>query len=304
MKRWLSLGLVLGVGFFGSCRAEEIVEAGLIESFSAPADHYVLKRNGEQSIVPVQPGGRLLGGDRIEVKSPGDRLTIWLFGAEGAKKTVVVLSQSNGVYIVRGDAHRRGMSQQLSLVWQWAAGELGLRDREGKDQTTVHASIRDAGAFTIPLLGNSQMLAAGRRKITLGWPQFKGRVQIAIKEPSQRTVAKGAAVSNHWMSPTIDFAPGLYTIVAEASGKVVERKVEFVPSNSLPTLPDDQTSAGLPPEVIDTIRATWLAGQQRGRYALESLQIALPLVKKYHPANVLSRALIEGSLPSNAPRLD
>ena len=303
MKRWLPLGFLIGFGFFGSCRAQDMIEVGLIESFSAPPDRYTLNRGAEQAAVPVQPGGRLMNGDQITVTSPGDRLTIWLFEPEGAKKTVVVLSQNNGVYVVDGRTRKQGLSQQLSSVWQWAASELGLRELEGKGQTT-EASIRDVGAFTIPLLGNSQMLAAGRRTITLGWPHFGGAVRIAIKGPSQKVVAKSAATSNRWTSPQIDFAPGLYTIVTQASGKAIERKVEFVPVNSLPKLPNDPASAGLPPDAFDTIRAIWLSAQQQGRYALESFQIVLPISERYHPAKVFSRALIAGSLPSGPPRLD
>jgi hypothetical protein len=279
-----------------------MLEVGLIESFDAPADHYVLRRGDEQTMVPIQPGGRLMKGDRIEVKLEGDRLTIWLFEPRAAKKSVVVLSRSNGTYLVDAKAPKRGLSQQLSAVWQWAANELGVRDVESREKATAEASIRDLRAFSVPLLNNNQMLAAGYRAIAIGWPRNDGPVRMAIKGPARKVIATGRSSSDRWISRPVDLEPGPYTITIEAaSGSVIEKKFEVVPASFLPKFPDDPMAGELPPEHVETIRAAWLAAQRGGRYALEGFQIVAPIAERYHPAKLLSGALIEGSLPTKPP---
>jgi hypothetical protein len=282
----------------GSSDAATPVEVGLIESFDGPSDHYVLRRGegAEQMVVPVQPGGRLVRGDRIEVKFEGEHMTIWLFEPGAAKKSVIVLSR-NGGYVVDGNAPENGVSQRLSGIWQWAAQELGLRDVQQRERAAAEASIRDISRFVVPLLKDPQTLAAGRRAISIAWPG-QDRARIEITGPDSRIISIEASASGKWRSELIDLEPGSYkiAITPESDGRI-ERTIQVVPESSFPAFPADSSAAQLPAEFVDTLRATWLAGRGR-RFALESFQMVAPIADRYYPAKLLSEALIEGSLPS------
>jgi hypothetical protein len=79
-------------------------------------------------------------------------------------------------------------------------------------------------------------------------------------------------------------------------------QLDVAERSALPALPDAPAAAeALPAEMVRTVHATWLAGQGRGRYALESLQLVAGLADRYYPAKLLRDALIEGSLPAVPP---
>lgn len=293
--QWLAIAVIC-LAMMEPCQGAD-VEVGLIESFNAPPDHYSLIREPERTIVAVQPGGRLMRGDRIEVKFDGDWITIWLFEPSVGKKSAIVLSRSSGIYLVDGQVPERGISQRFLGIWQWAAQELGLQETEQREDTLTEASVRDIGGFAVPLLAGAQFLSEGRRPLRLAWPSNPGAARIEVVGPTGEVMASGDSQSDTWTSTSIDLAPGTYAIsVRPKSGPGTDTTLKVVPATALPTFPQDPTAAELPAELVDTLRATWLAARG-ARFALESYQIVAPIADRYHPAELLKRALIEGRLP-------
>ena len=278
------------------------MEAGLIESFHGPAEEFVLRRGPQQVNVPVRPGGRLLSGDQLEVGTENGHITLWLFDPETHKKSVVVLSKQPQIYVVRGHRQAQHSSSRFSAIWDWAAHELGLRADEAEERIMAAAAIRGGAGLSAPLLESRQVLAAGHRAITLAWTQSEGPVRVVIEAGDSRVLAQEVTSSREWTSPAIDLSPGTYKIVLrENSGEPIVAQLDVAEATALPVLPDASAAEGMPAEMIRTVHATWLAGQARGLYALESLQLVAGLADRYYPAKLLRDALVEGSLPSVPP---
>jgi hypothetical protein len=296
MKRWVLVLMGCAIWSSAPLAAEpepKTVEIGYIESFDHKPEVYVLKTGDKRRDVAVL--APVFDGDTIQVADPSATLTLRLAGQAGP----IVLSRANEVATITGRIPQKGF---LSGVFAWTASVVQLFDRQQREQ--VSASIRDLGSqigdeLSAPLFARSQVVLAGRRKLTIGWVSPL-MVEIRILDSDGRPVASGLGSGTLWTTPEVDWKPGEYTIELTASGETVRQSLNVLPIDKGPNLPTELSDPTVPEPLRAVAVGAWYAAEDSA-FLLEALQYVAPDAGSSRPARLLTLAFIEGKRPSLQP---
>ena len=265
------------------------VEVGYIESFDGFAEGYKLTRDSQQrSITICMP---VFKGDQIKVEAPRGQLVLRL----ADNNDPVILTRDRGPYTVIGEPPAKGFwSPRLA----WAANQFNLMDTAEKTHfSTVIRGGREK--FAAPMLRSPQTLAAGARRLTIGWRGGKTVHVTLASSPDGKVLANEAAADGFWTSAPIDLHSGAYALtIVESDAHSAIGVIDVVAAAELPQTPAELKRSEIPNELRITADAAWLATQGGGAFLLEALQRLQPLGGKFRPAQTLADALTDGRAPN------
>ena len=189
----------------------------------------------------------------------------------------------------------------------------------GKEQErgTVAAIARGArtgktgGDLQAPIFAfTEQRVVAGDRVFSIGWEGGEPPYMVDIKrEGSVEPIARQEGLSTPELnSVAVRLSPGRHKIVIRdrESRHMLQQPFEVVAAAREPRPSNPAAFTGLPPDLDTTLAAVWLAAQDNGAWALESLQRTSELARNgYQPAVLLHNQLLYGGeavkLSSDAP---
>jgi hypothetical protein len=266
------------------------LEAGIISRYEPPAADYQIIRGDK--LLAARIGARVLEGDVIQVLTDRGKLELNLFDRSDPVRIV----QSDGAFVVRTQNPTRPF---WSPLLDWASDEIELIFREESGAVGVNLRGRPSLGLTDTLMFRvPQRVAAGKRRLVLGWPSsVTGPVHISITNGAGTTIATGTAAGNVWMSAPLPLEPGRYTLLVVTNHDEVSNRLEAVRPSEMPKLPEGLNDA-VPHDLLVTARAAWLASQGKGAYLLESLQELPALGHRFPPASILMRAVLDGTPPT------
>jgi hypothetical protein len=155
-----------------------------------------------------------------------------------------------------------------------------------------------------------QRVVAGDRAFSIGWEGGEPPYMVDIKrEGSVEPIARQEGLSTPELySTAVRLSPGRHKIVIRdrESRHMLQQTFEVVAAGREPQPSNPSAFADLPPDLGTTLAAAWLAAQDNGAWALESLQRTSGLARSgYQPAVLLHNQLLYGGeavkLSSDAP---
>ena len=178
----------------------------------------------------------------------------------------------------------------------------------GKEQErgTVAAIARGArtgrtgGDLQAPIFSFAeQRVVAGDRAFSIGWEGGEPPYMVDIKrEGSVEPIARQEGLSTPELnSAAVRLSPGRHKIVIRDRGSrhMLQQTFEVVAADKEPRPSNPAAFAGLPSDLGTTLAAVWLAAQDNGAWALESLQRTSELARSgYQPAVLLHNQLLYG----------
>src|SRR3954454_18285667 len=158
------------------------LEAGIISRYEPPAADYQTIRGDK--LLAARIGARVLEGDVIQVLTDRGKLELNLFDRSDPVRIV----QSDGAFVVRTQNPTRPF---WSPLLDWASDEIELIFREESGAVGVNLRGRPSRGLTDTLMFRvPQRVAAGKRRLVLGWPSsVTGPVHISITNGAGTTIA-------------------------------------------------------------------------------------------------------------------
>jgi hypothetical protein len=118
------------------------------------------------------------------------------------------------------------------------------------------------------------------------------------REGSVEPIARQEGLSTPELNSTaVRLSPGRHKIVIRDRGSrhMLQQTFEVVAADREPRPSNPAAFTGLPPDLGTTLAAVWLAAQDNGAWALESLQRTNELARNgYQPAVLLHNQLLYG----------
>jgi len=236
-------------------------ETGWINAFKGQPEHYTLKRGNE--IVPVAPLTPLLVGDKIVVKDKAHRMELRL---QGGTKPVVV-TNSNSPFEITEEGK---VPTALGEFWKSVKGFMSYwydsAPAEGQPITAAINKGDEKQSPSIPWLGHSTRLIAGKRALLLQWQNGKAPFTVQVTHTplweDTITLWEGRAEKTQWITTTplnLEAKKNYRITVNDANRKKVIRGFRAIASDKI---------AGYPQQ--DSL--TWLLQQDRYKWGFEIMQ--------------------------------
>jgi len=258
-------------------------EIGYVEDFTGAPSNYVVKHG--TGTVPMRIFLPVYSGDLIEAVDDQSEATLRLMG------------HPEPIMWSRGDKDRP-LSAEVPKASYWSSlltstlGAISFLDNEKRERVFTAFAVA-AEIFGVPLLQAPQTMAAGQRKVAVGWLKSGAVTEISItSQGGQLLVDKSKGLGGLWSSPALNLKPGQYRIAVSAGTDVISGNVDVIDLGKMPPIPAELTQDGIPDALRHTAQAVWLAEQEGGRYRLEALQLVVN--DKNRSANELVDALIAG----------
>jgi len=259
-------------------------EAGWINHFNGQPENYQLKR-GEQSL-PVTFLQILQVGDIIEAKDKQAMMTLNIAGGMGTFKVTV----ENSPFQVE-PCHQ--VPASLESRWAWIKEQL---NRWHQLTDSLDSKTEESTMLSMPLLANIKqraVLAAGKRVLHLQWHGGEAPYQVQVKQ-RRKQLWEVATEKTQVETIPIDFeAKRAYkVIITDAGGGLFIGGFRAVDANQMPKNSTLSESEQEDNEVYQTLLATWLASQEKGKWRFEAFQRAAQISHKV--AELLRQALAKG----------
>jgi len=276
----------------GAAWCEPRVAGGWIDRFDGPVDAYTVQR-GEQE-VPVAIYLPVYIGDRIRI-TEGHELIIGR--SDGSTLT---LHHSNKAYVV--DKPDSSVSM-LDNFLEWAGGWFGkYTDNTHGEHIVGLISRGDEGppiSMSLFPTGHAHMLS-GKRRITLYWVGGKPPFSIRIRNNNKSDPIlkqEGLKEGRTTIGP-LDFSVGSYYLEVNDAREVEIVRIDVLADDASPVMPSEIRNANMPKEVMNTLEAMWLAGQDDGNWVLEAYQRVSNSTGGQSASSLLRQALEQGIVPS------
>lgn len=284
MKRLVPmLGLALATP-----AAAQPVEIGYVESFDRSPDLYSIQRGDKTN--PVAVLAPIYAGDRIKVADPTAAIRLRLVD----RPDLVIVSQANQAAPIEAAAPR---THFVTPLFEWVGRTINVFDKEERE--IVAANIRGGGGdLAAPALAKPQILAAGSQSLAIGWTGPK-QVAIRLTDTRGKEIVATRGTGGLWTSPPVNLEPGRYALELRDGDKAISQSVQVVAAAEAPRPATDATTA-LTPELRATAAAAWLAARDE-HFMLAALQRVAPYARANGPGRLLTRALVAGRRPKEAP---
>lgn len=277
------------IAILSSTSAWSGVEVGWIEDISGNAADVDVVRNGKKidavRFLPIQ------NGDRVSVANNSPTKVTVSFGNGRNSDTI---DKSHALTV-------KQTGEVPSVATNLMAWVVSLGKKEPQDQRVVMASTRtssdSSNKLNIPLLPDEATLIAGKRPLALAWQGGKPPYEVTLVRRDTREVsARFSELNTTQIIKDVSLSPGVYELVVRDSASAAWReKVLAVEGGAIPEPPAELRA--LPENARRLLSASWLAGVEEGKWALEAYtQIALLANRNGAEENFL-RALEAGQLP-------
>jgi hypothetical protein len=269
--------------------ADQAPEIGYVEDYdyTTPSDA-IVRAGGE---VPLERLTPIRSGDRFRLADTRAKVVLRVAGSADR----VIVSQANEGVPIGTDLPEPGF---WSGLLHWVGSSIVVFDRTERTQMT--AEIRGGGDRDLmaPMLAVPQVLAAGRRKIAVGWlaPDV---ISIGISGGG-KVIAEGKGVGGLWIGPEVDLRPGKYVLTLKGADGTVAEDIRVVAAADLPKPPGELTRADILGGLGETALGVWFAAEGK-QYFLEALQHVAADSSEFKPAGIVVDALIAGMQPSPPP---
>ena len=232
---------------------------GWIERVTGIQNNVKLVRNeNEVSISQFMP---VKNGDLIKVLDASTTVEISLI--DGKKIKI----DNTKTFKISGSGKVPTISSNL-MNWL-----VSLVKNDSKEQRLIMAASRDSNEYrrlSIPMLQDETTLVSGKRLLALSWLGGKAPYEIKfLLKNNQITKAHFDKILSNNIVELINLPPGTYDlIVNDATGATWREKVIAVEDKTVPTFPEEFKK--FPPQLNRLLSASWLAGQDDGKWILEA----------------------------------
>lgn len=140
-----------------------------------------------------------------------------------------------------------------------------------------------------------QQLLAGQRTLSFAWKLGTPPFTLTLEHNGETW--KHPGLSGQQTQQSLSLTPGDYQVSLSDAGQKepVHYTFTVVEAKAKPTIPNEMEATHLPDESLRlVIQATWLAGQDGGKWAFEAYQQVAAIAKDYPPARLLQDALARG----------
>jgi len=294
IKHYFSI--ILSLMFFAACTkgawGQQSAAGGWIDSFDGPVDAYSLEREGKSIQVAIYLP--VYVGDRIRV---GKGHKIIIGRSDGS---TLRIDHATGVYVVEKSDNSVTM---LDNFLEWAGGWFGkYTDNSHGTHIVGMISRGDEGPpISMSLFPTGQAhLLSGERRLTLYWQGGKPPFGVRIynkNESEPHMNLQGLNKGRVTIGP-LNFQAGSYYLEVYDATEVEIVRLDVVPDDLFPVMPAEIKHANMPREVMNTLEAMWLAGQEDGNWVLEAYQRVSNPTERQSASTLLRQALEEGLVPS------
>jgi hypothetical protein len=278
--------------FAGSAWCGQRTAGGWIDSFDGPVEAYTLKRGVET--IPVAIYLPVYVGDRIQV-GEGHEMSI---GKSDGK--VLSINHASGEFTIEGSDQS---VTALDNFLQWAGSWFEKYTDSTQTDSMVSSMISrgDKGppiSMSLFPTGQARILS-GNRTINLYWDGGKPPFGIRLHDQGRSAPIvnlEGIDQGRTTIGP-IDFEIGTYYLDVYDANEVEIVRLDVVADDQFPAKPAEMQNAGMPEEVMNTLKAMWLAGQDDGDWVLEAYQRVADTTDEQSASRLLRQALEEGIVP-------
>jgi hypothetical protein len=258
---------------------------GVVAEYRPAAGRFNFSRAPRGEMVAVRIGTVAMAGDRLTLPA-GASVKLQLAGGK--------VSEFNGP----GDftVADSGPLGRLAAIFQ-SLPKL-FDDEYRVAGTAASRGSKDCGesaraeAIVVPILAPGSRVAAGERDIPLGWRGGCPPFVVAVSSGNDRLVHRESIEGWQVRLDDLPLSPGKYVVlITDATGKRFEGELEAVPAAPAipPELRADSSNLGV------TAQAVWLAGQDDGRWRLDSFELLRPLIRAGDPlAGTIGDGLLWG----------
>ena len=280
MKYFFRLLILVGWLFSFVATAQE---AGWINHFNGQPENYSLKR-GDQSL-PMAFLQILQVGDIIEVKDKQE-VTLNLVGGTQLFKVTV----ENSPFQVE-TSHQ--VPASLESRWTWIKEQL---NRWHQLTNLVDSKSDESTMLSMPLLANVKqpaILAAGQRVLYLQWHGGKPPYRAQVKQRREQLWEVTTEKTQIETTPiNLEAKRSYRVIITDAGGRLFLGGFRVVNANEVPSDSILSKSDQEIDEVYQTLLATWLAFQEKGKWRFEAFQRVAQI--PHSVAKLLRQALAKG----------
>jgi len=296
-KHWISAVLAISTSIAvlacapGSAATDADAGVGVVAEYRPAAQRFTFTRQPGAVVVPVQIGSVVMSGDRVTLPAAASVIVQLANGETASFKGPGTFAVPAAPPLGKVASILQSMSALLDDDYR-IAGTAASRGGEKCEQTGGAVNPID-----VPILVPGARVIAGQRDLPLAWrggcPPFVVRVLSGKDSLIHRESIEGWQVR----LDDVPMSVGQYSVaITDAAGRrftadlsAVERGPELPPD-----LVTDKSSLGV------IAQAAWLAGQDGGRWRLESFELLRPLIRAGDP---LAGAVGDGVLwgPASAP---
>jgi hypothetical protein len=291
------LGLLAVIIWAVPAFAAERVVAAIVDRVSGENITYREKDGAEQSLRLLT---QLHTGDVVYLPDSNDLIELLVGGSEHRS----VVHRDSPYQVPSFGAPPSFLHNVFDGAVRSAIGSVAhLWGKEQERVGRVPAIARDGkpgGDLQAPIFSFAeQQVVAGDRAFSIGWEGGEPPYMVDIKrEGHVEPIARQEGLSSAELySTAVRLTPGRHKIVIRdrESNHILQQTFEVVAAGKEPRPSNPSAFADLPPDLGTTLAAVWLAAQDNGAWALESLQRTSGLVRSgYQPAVLLHNQLLYG----------
>ena len=293
------LGLLAATIWSAPAFATERVVVAIVDHISGENITYQEKGGAKQ---PLRLLTQLHTGDVVYLPDPNSVVHLLV----GASKHQPIVHRDSPYEVLSFGAPPSFLRNVVDGAVRSAKDSIERLWGKEQERGTVAAIARGArtgktgGDLQAPIFSFAeQRLVAGDRAFSISWEGGEPPYMVDIKrEGSVEPIARQEGLSTPELnSAAVRLSPGRHKIVIRDRGSrhMLQYEFEVVAADREPRPSNPAAFTGLPPDLGTTLAAVWLAAQDNGAWALESLQRTSELARSgYQPAVLLHNQLLYG----------
>jgi hypothetical protein len=303
LRRTAAIGVLTAISLIGVTAGAapsvgEQTAVGVVAEYRPASARFTFSRGPQAQQAPIQIGAVMMAGDRVKLPAAAS-VTVQLANGE--------LLQFKGPGTFTAPAAARSLGKLAAVFRSLPAlfdDEYRLAGtaaaRGGENCVASGATI---ASIDVPILAPDARVKAGTRDIPLGWRGGCPPFVVSVRAGMDRVVHRESIAGWQVRLDQVPLSVGRYSIlIQDSTGKRYETTLEA--RAEMPAPPADLAADGSPLGVA--AQAVWLAGQEGGRWRLDSFDRLRPLIRSGDPlAGTIGDGLLWGrpvqSVPSARP---
>lgn len=271
---WICAAVVALTTTLGDAATGAESGVGVVAEYRPAAGRFTFTRQPGAVVVPVQIGSVVMSGDRLTLPAAASVIVQLANGEVASFKGPGTFAVPAAPPLGKVASILQSMSALLDDDYR-IAGTAASRGGEKCEQTGG-----DVNPIDVPILVPGARVIAGQRDLPLAWrggcPPFVVRVLSGKDSLIHRESIEGWQVRLDDVPMTV----GQYSVaITDAAGRrfTADLTAEARGPEMPPDLATDTSSLGV------IAQAAWLAGQDGGRWRLESFERLRPLIRAGDP---------------------
>lgn len=266
---------------------------GVVAEYRPAAGRFTFSRQPGAQVVPVQIGSVVLAGDRVSLPA-GASVTVRLANGETASfKGPGTFAIPDAPPLGKLASIFRSMSSLIDDDYR-LAGTAASRGGENCGQEGSEVK-----PIEVPILVTGARVVGGERDLPLAWRGGCPPFVVSVLSGQDRLVHRESIEGWQVRLDDVPLSVGEYVVaITDAAGKRFQAPLTAMARG--PELPPDLAADTSSLGVI--AQAVWLAGEDGGRWRLESFERLRPLIRAGDPlAGAIGDSVLWGSAPAPAP---